>query len=471
MSKTIPSALQTHYNLRARTTCGLLKITPNVGFEGTPLPDIGMGTTNGPLTYNDGDGAVVYSAIGGFVPSSMVATADFSVDNGEVDILIPAYDLGPIVEAHVNAGRYDFSEFTYYRVNYKDLTTGRHEVVAHGSIGQMRVVNGLVVATELRSLMQQYRQSVCEVDSITCRNEFGDARCGVDVDALWVSGSVTSVGSEADCIFSDSSRAEADDYFAPGMVRWTSGNNTGRSYEVELFASDTFTLTFPTAFDIEVGDDYEVRKHCRKRYLEDCIGEWENGLNFNGEPYIPVGDEAALATPGAATPSPNRRRPVDDVYEPDPLPDEIPPVSNGDFETGDLTGWTALAGAAGWSVVSASPGQGTYSLKYDPVAGGVGTGIIAADAVDCPFGSRVSTSALIKLGWSTTDTAYAGAVGSKTTNSTLSGAVSRSASWVRVGSSTYQRQDGSATEIQAVLTAYTDGTNPVYFDDVRLEIG
>src|SRR5579875_1131823 len=45
-------------------------------------------------------------------------------------------------------------------------------------------------------------------------------------------------------------------------------------------------------------------------------------------------------------------------------------VTNGDFETGDLTGWTASTNAANWSVFSAatspngkSPSSGTYFVQ------------------------------------------------------------------------------------------------------------
>ena len=46
----------------------------------------------------------------------------------------------------------------------------------------------------------------------------------------------------------------------------------------------------------------EVRPDCRKRYTEDCIGIWNNGINFKGEPLIPVGDASAVQTPGAQLP-------------------------------------------------------------------------------------------------------------------------------------------------------------------------
>ena len=64
-------------------------------------------------------------------------------------------------------------------------------------------MGGLSCFAELRTITQKLRQSVCELDSITCRATFGDSRCGVDAEALFVSGAVTNVGSESDRIFTD----------------------------------------------------------------------------------------------------------------------------------------------------------------------------------------------------------------------------------------------------------------------------
>jgi hypothetical protein len=431
-----------------------------------------------------------------------------------------------------------------YRVNYNDLTAGRHEIIMSGTLGQARTVGGLSAFCELRSLTQQFKQTVCEVDSITCRATFGDSKCGVDISTLWENGTVSAVGTETDRQFSaDTAFSEGE--LVPGIVQWLTGENAGRSYEIEAhvvdigggsggtpgdddfasvvsllhfngadgsttftdvtgktwtaagnaqidtaqskfsgasglfdgtgdfisasssadfnvlpgdftiefhcrFASSagnqaffegylnssnrwnvslvsgaivfytivggtgsikitasapaattwhhvaltktgtTFTLwvngssvgtsttasyysgnvamyvasggtgsnynghiddfritkgvsryastftppalefydsapsggadlgtadlTFPTAFPIEVGDTFKWRTDCGKQFIRDCKDTWDNVLNFRGEPYIPVGDEATLATPGAAKPGPNSGSAVDNPW-------------------------------------------------------------------------------------------------------------------------------------------------------------
>jgi uncharacterized phage protein (TIGR02218 family) len=514
--KTIPAILQTHLDEQVNTTCLLLRIERNVGAFGTALPVLGVCTLDQDVTYNDGDGAVTYSAMAGFIPSNLSLTGDMGVDNADAEILVPAFDLGPVVEADINAGRYDSAPFVLYRVNYNDLTTGRHEIVMAGTLGQARVVGGLSAFCELRSISQQFKQTVCEVDSLTCRADFGSTACGVDISALWETGTVSAVGTETDRQFSaDTALAEGD--LKPGIVQFLTGDNAGRSYEIEahtvtigggsggspgtdtvfnsadkgadltLSGSDlivtrdgtnnnawrtvrvtnsrnagkyyfefdnttngatagsmiaglckstqslttyigattdgwglqanntagaksyfnaantspfgasflsagqnmmvavdfdagkiwwglngtwvgdpaagtgntfSFTpntalfvgaslfssaqavtgcfktpsfahsgpsgfaawgpygatggsdlgsvdLTFPTAYPIEVGDTFKWRTECGKHFIRNCKDDWDNALNFRGEPYIPVGDEASLATPGATKPGPN----------------------------------------------------------------------------------------------------------------------------------------------------------------------
>ena len=322
--KTIPATLQTHYDSQVNTTCMLLKITRNVGAFGTALPVLGVCTLDQDITYNDGTDTVTYSAMAGFTPSNLSSTGDMGVDNAEAEILVPAYDLGPVVESDINAGRYDSAPFVLYRINYNDLTSGRHEIVMTGTLGQAKVVGGLSAFCELRSISQQFKQTVCEVDSITCRATFGDTACGYDISPLWENGTVSAVGTETDRQFSaDTAFAEGD--LVPGIVQWLTGDNAGRSYEIEAHEVDiggggggsdlgTVALTFPTPFPIANGDTFKWRSDCGKQFIRDCKTKWSNALNFRGEPYIPVGDEASLATPGANKPGGNLGTIVADVF-------------------------------------------------------------------------------------------------------------------------------------------------------------
>src|SRR5690606_11816658 len=132
--------------------------------------------------------------------------------------------------------------------------------------------------------------------------------CGYDLSTEWVSGTVTSVGTETDRVFADSDLTGSsydDDYFAPGVVEWLTGDNAGQQVEVDAYDIDTGTVTlkFPVVSAIKVGDTYRIRRHCTKRWTghNSCETFWgtDKALHFRGEPHIPVGDSGALNTPGA----------------------------------------------------------------------------------------------------------------------------------------------------------------------------
>ncbi|MFN8993818.1 MAG: DUF2163 domain-containing protein, partial [Pseudomonadota bacterium] len=197
--RTIPIALQAHLDSDATTTGHLLRIEPvRAGYSVVGLTDLDVD-----VAYDDGDGLVQYLAPVGFTASALVSTSDFTVDNAETQSLFPEYEVPQISEADIRAGAYDYAGFKLYLVNYTDLSQG-HVLLMTGTLGEMKTVDGVAFFGELRSLFQQFRQSIVERDSLTCRATFGsqsadspDAAtapkierfpCGVVVNGLWVSG-------------------------------------------------------------------------------------------------------------------------------------------------------------------------------------------------------------------------------------------------------------------------------------------
>ena len=113
---------------------------------------------------------------------------------------------------------------TVYRVNYNDLTSGRHEIVAYGRAGQTKY-DQTGWSTEFRSLSQLLKQPISQPYSLTCRAQFGDSRCGKAF--AWTSGAVTSLGSETDRQFNDTSIVSANGYYDAGVIEWLTGPNAG----------------------------------------------------------------------------------------------------------------------------------------------------------------------------------------------------------------------------------------------------
>lgn len=309
IGRTIPAQLVTHFLGSAQTWTRLLRFTP-VGV--TPF---GITTHDVDLTYdaNDGVGAVVYRARRGYVSSAQVATSDLSVDNSEAEALLAEFALDGITFDMIRRGVMDDAQCTEFLVNYNDLTTGRHVVLGSGTVGEIRAEKGLSCYIEQRSKTQTLKQnSVIELGSITCRAQFGDARCGFDAESEWNSFSVVTVGAESDRVFTIAGSGVIEDtgYYVPGVVKFTNGDNADRTFEIEAFEVNSngdieVTLKFPTDEPILDTDEGEIRRECSKHWTghNSCDTYWgvNKGKHFRGEPHRPVADSASLMAPGGAS--------------------------------------------------------------------------------------------------------------------------------------------------------------------------
>lgn len=280
MTKTVPANLQAVYDTRAGIIAYGLRLTRTDGEV--------FGWTSADIDASIG--GVDYVAAPGLDVQSWSTSAGLAVDNTEITILA---DAALITRADILAGRWNNAAFYLFRYDAQDPTLGV-EPIGAGTLGELRPRRGAYVA-ELRGLQQYLQQPVGAVSTKTCRARLGDAMCGIDLGDYTVTGTVTGVTSNQ--VFADSSRTEADDWFAEGVLTWTGGLNEGLRHKVKSYASatDTFTLALPATYTVQVGDTYSVHAGCRKRVDEDCIAKFDNVLNFQGEPHRPTVDELTSA--------------------------------------------------------------------------------------------------------------------------------------------------------------------------------
>lgn len=295
--RTIPAALQAHLNERVTTTTRLLKITTRAGFT------YGLCMLDQAIEYDDGEGLVTYVATNGFDPSTLSSDTAYGVANAEAQSLI-SEDIDGIELEDIQAGELDDARWVMYLVNFRDLSMG-HAIIDAGDLGEVRVRHGQAFTAELLSYVSRLKQSIGGVWSRRCRAVFGTPHdsptgCGVDLAPLWVNGTVSSVGSEANRVFSGSAVIGPSGVVpAPGRVQFLTGANAAREFAVEEVASPEIVLAEPANYPIAPGDTYRIRPDCLKRFQEDCIDTWDNGPNFKGEPEIPVGDATGIQAPGA----------------------------------------------------------------------------------------------------------------------------------------------------------------------------
>lgn len=298
----VSSAMQARLDESSLTLCRLLKITT------TQDEVFGITSLDRDVLYDDGlsgHGEINYIASNGFDPSAIVADLGLSVGNAEGYALL-SDSIPGVTEEKVNAGEFDDATWICYMVDYNNLGLG-HVILDAGDLGDIRTRYGRTWVPELLSYVMRLKQPIGSVWSRTCRAVFGtpaasQTGCGVDIAPLWVSGTVQSVGAETDRIFVGDAVATFPSNTYPGRVQFLTGANAGREYATEEINGLEVSMIETTAYPIEVGDTYRIRPDCQKHYIDDCIGLYNNGPNFKGEPYIPVGDGQQGQTPGAQLP-------------------------------------------------------------------------------------------------------------------------------------------------------------------------
>lgn len=270
--KTISIELAEHYAQETTTLARLWKIVRRDGEV------FGFTDHDEPIVYD----GVTYAVSSVFDMSAVSTRSELNVDSLEAKGILAQTG---ITAADIEAGLWDAAQVTMMEVNYEDLTQGAN-VLRFGDAGEIRREGNQFVG-EVRGLMQYLQNTIGRVVTANCPYDLGDTSCKVDLEALRVSGGVTTATSTRQ--FTDNSRAEATDYFTFGVVTWTAGANAGLSMEVKRFTTGgIFELQLDMPYPVEVDDEYTVVPGCNKvGRLGDCKLKYDNYVNFGGFEDVP----------------------------------------------------------------------------------------------------------------------------------------------------------------------------------------
>lgn len=249
---------------------------------------IGMDTGSPPFTL-----AGRYRARAAVTAAEVKLNSDTAVDNteidGSVDRTVP-YGQIDVSVYDIEAGLLDNAPATLFKVNWNDPNDFQ-DIIKHGSLGDLiRTAEG-AYRVEHRGLAQQLQQVIGQNAGARCNvREFGDARCKKDVDAITVSGIVTSVTNNRrfNSSLTLDSPAPLPGYFNLGKVRWITGANTsyvGQVKDDNVGALGNLLMWEEFPDDIEVGDEFELVPGCDRRY-ETCRDVHDNLINFRGAGYF-----------------------------------------------------------------------------------------------------------------------------------------------------------------------------------------
>jgi uncharacterized phage protein (TIGR02218 family) len=248
----------------------------------------------------------VYKAGAGIVASSIKGSSDMSVDNMEVDGALshiqPTPDMFIDVSIpDIKAGLYDGAGVTTFMVNWQDPDDFQ-DVLRHGFFGQINWDSDGRYKTEIRGLMQVLQQNIGRTCGENCDvEEFGDARCKLDLTNHTVTGVVVSVTSNKQFVtdLSLNSPAQGQGDFNTGKLTWTTGENAGFVGQVKddslesALGSLVMVEEFP--FDVEPGDEFVLIEGCNRR--ETRCKALGNFVNYRGPGILMPGMDEIIRAP------------------------------------------------------------------------------------------------------------------------------------------------------------------------------
>jgi phage conserved hypothetical protein BR0599 len=253
------------------------------------------------FTTHDGDvdfGGITYLRCASLKASAVSGTSASGQVTGDVQMSGLLSD-DALDERDLYGGLYDGAIVQVFLVDWR---TGVGRQLTRGLVSRVVQKENSYTLTVLTGGARLEQQPLLKVYSPLCRWEFGSAECGVNATALEVAGTVTGIAARNVVNqanrrqFGDAARIEAAGVYRNGRLTWNTGDNAGITVEVKSSSAGVVTLWKPCPFDIAIGDTYTLRPGCGKRFDEDCVGRYSNGINFGGFPDLP-GDDALNLTP------------------------------------------------------------------------------------------------------------------------------------------------------------------------------
>lgn len=199
-----------------------------------------------------------------------------------------AFDDLEISEADIISGKYLDAEIEIFSIDMSDLSTGKI-ILQTGYITEI-ISDKNSFFFRIEGFASKLKKIITESYSKQCRAKFGDTKCSKNLDDYKHTGTVTETINNYS--FKDSSRGEENYYFNYGVIKFTSGANTGIKYDIRKYKDEVIELLLPAKFTIQTSDEYEIYAGCDKEFTT-CIAKFDNAINFRGEPDIP-GSEKLL---------------------------------------------------------------------------------------------------------------------------------------------------------------------------------
>jgi uncharacterized phage protein (TIGR02218 family) len=238
---------------------------------------------------------VTYWPQSGFLASDI--DRDLSLQSNQISL--KSFFSDQITEADLIQGRLDYGRVFVFRVDPRNLPADlssdplSFEPGVDGEIGQITLTDqGFVI--EVRGLEERLSGNNGWVTQATCRNQFCDSLCGLNIASFTLT---VTVNSAIDIYaFTGSFSQPYNNYFLGGELTWLTGANAGESSTVIYSNGQNIRTLNRFSNPISAGDTASVERGCNKTF-QTCREVFGNGVNFNGEPGL-IGEDALSGVVG-----------------------------------------------------------------------------------------------------------------------------------------------------------------------------
>lgn len=280
--KTIANSLQSVLGSQVRSITRCLLITRRDG------QSFGFTELDRDLIF----AGITFKSFGGLDPTAIQSDLSFEPNNIEFASFLTT---DGIKATDLMLGLFDYARVRFFMVNYLDLPTSFAEsppkflALPVRVLGKVKFTDNNFTA-ELMGLTRFLEGRIGDVTSKTCRYEFGDARCGVNISTFETNIAVTT--NRDNLSFYTTWNGE-NDRFTGSKATWLLGANSGVEFTIIRQLGNTFFLAAPLPVNPSSGDTFLAIPNCQKSF--DNCNSFNNKLNFGGENKLP-GLDALIST-------------------------------------------------------------------------------------------------------------------------------------------------------------------------------
>lgn len=237
-----------------------------------------------PLKIMEENGIIrEYQSANSFSLTSLETSSGLVVSNMDID---GAIDADAITENDLRNGFFDNANFELF-LAYWSNSNIRTLPLRTSWVGEIQM-DGPKYKVDLRGIAQRLAQTFIQTTSLECRYDFCNSKCGLSAATFTSEYRVREVFSRDIFRVFNMPAPFRENAYQWGKAKILTGPNAGVEMEILRQYEDRVQLFLPLNFPLEPEDDVELMRGCNKTW--DKCKEFENTINFGGEPFLAGND-------------------------------------------------------------------------------------------------------------------------------------------------------------------------------------